>query len=76
MVTLDKIEQLVKVRQKNILRYIELLDLPQAQFSTLRKLLFDELGRTGLIKELAGVLGSQERNGSGRNILSKEGGAP
>jgi len=76
MVTQDKIEQLVKVRQKNILCYIELLNLPREQFSTLRKLLFDQLGRTGLIKDLDRVLCSQERDRSGRNILSKEGGAP
>jgi hypothetical protein len=76
MVTKEQIEQLVSIRSKNILRYAELLPLSVSQFDTFRKLILNELGKAGLIKELVRVTCGQEWDGSGRNTLSKEGGAP
>jgi hypothetical protein len=76
MVTKELIGQLVSIRSKNILRYAELLPLSENQFDTFRKLILNELGRAGLIRELVRVSCSQEWHGTGRNTLGKEGGAP
>lgn len=72
----EQIEQLINARLKNILRYAELLPLTPGQYTAFRRLVLNEFGKDGLVRELARVTYSQEGNGSGRNTLSKEGGAP
>ena len=76
MVSQDEIEKLINARVKIILRSAELLPLTQGMFHSFRKIVLDELGRTGLVKELVRVSCCQDRSGTGRNKSSKEGGAP
>jgi len=76
MVSQDEIEKLINARVKIILRSAELLPLTQGMYQSFRRIVLDELGRTGLVKELVRVSCRQERDGTGRNTLSKEGGAP
>ncbi len=76
MVSQNEIEKLINVRIKIILRSAELLPITGDQYRSFRKIVLDELGRTGLIGELVRVSCRLDRNGTGRNTSSKEGGAP
>jgi len=65
-------------RLKMILSALELLNLEDGRFRTLRKLILDQLGEGGLEGDLVPLLvdtGSQGI-GSGRNIRGMKGGSP
>jgi len=69
---------LINRRLKMILSALELLNLEDARFRTLRKLILDQLGEGGLEGDLVPLLvdtGSQG-SGSGRNIRGMKGGSP
>lgn len=79
MVTVKDIDELISERKNRILTYAQMA-IPDSQFQAFRKLFLDELGKSGLLKDLERLLGkssnSQERHGTGRNILRTKGGVP
>jgi hypothetical protein len=55
-------------RKNRLLKYAE-IGMSQSQFDAFRKLLLDELGRSGFEKDLEEALTQHtERTGTGRNI--------
>lgn len=63
-------------RMKHILLVAEAA-LPQPQFEAFRKIALDQFGRSGFQGDLEKVLAEhQDRNGMGRLICAKKGGAP
>jgi hypothetical protein len=78
MVTKEQIEQLISPRVNHVL-LIGQASMSESQFQAYRKLILATFGKNGLSKDLDNVFCSQlhkERDGMGRNTLSKEGGAP
>lgn len=67
MLTKDAVVPLVNARLNRVL-LIAQAALPEHQFEAFRRLILDEFGRGGLIKDLDTVLDErrQERNGMGR----------
>jgi hypothetical protein len=73
---LPAILALLNQRKNRILRIAEAA-LPERQFLAFRGLLLDEFGREGLERDLERLMAeTRERNGQGRPICAKEGGAP
>ena len=73
---LSAILALLNQRKNRILRIAEAA-LPERQFLAFRGLLLDEFGRDGLERDLERLMAeTRERNGQGRPICAKEGGAP
>ena len=73
---LPAILALLNQRKNRILRIAEAA-LPERQFLAFRGLLLDEFGRDGLERDLERLMAeTRERNGQGRPICAKEGGAP
>lgn len=58
MVILDTIRQLLNIRKKRILLYAEAA-LSGNQYQAFRKLLLDEMGSTGLERDLVRVIAEQ-----------------
>ena len=76
MVMLPAILALLNQRKNRVLRIAEAA-LPETQFRAFRGLLLDEFGRDGLDRDLARLVAeAEQRNGPGRPIRAKEGGAP
>jgi hypothetical protein len=78
MVTKEQIEQLISPRVNHVL-LIGQASLSESQFQAYRKLILDTFGKNGLGKDLDKIFCSQlhkARDGTGRNTLGKEGGAP
>lgn len=78
MVNTGHVMELVNHRVTRILLVAE-ASLPASQFQAFRKVVLDEFGRNGLVGELErlGVqVGSQERDGRGRNTPCTRGGGP
>ena len=72
---LPAILTLLNQRKNRVLRYAEAA-LPETQFRAFRGLLLDEFGRDGLERDLERLVAEGEhRNGQGRPIRAKEGGA-
>ena len=73
MVRLQDIVELLNPRKNRLLLYAEAA-LPERQFAAFRKLLLDELGNGGLIRDLEGLYGTgqdrdtKDRHGAGRHI--------
>ena len=71
MVKLQDIVELLNPRKNRLLLYAEAA-LPERQFAAFRKLLLDELGNGGLIKDLERLYGTEQdttdRHGTGRHI--------
>ena len=71
MVRLQDIVELLNPRKNRLLLYAEAA-LPERQFAAFRKLLLDELGNGGLIKDLERLDGTgqdtKDRHGAGRHI--------
>jgi hypothetical protein len=67
MLTKETILPLVNSRLNRVLLVAQAA-LPEHQFEAFRRLVLDEFGRAGLIKDLDRVLGEgrQDRNGTGR----------
>jgi len=67
MLTKEEIVSLVNGRLNRVL-LIAQAALPEHQFAAFRRLILDEFGRAGLIKDLDTVPGEKrrERNGTGR----------
>jgi len=67
MLTKEAILPLVNARLNRVL-LIAQAALPEHQFEAFRRLILDEFGRAGLIRDLDTVLGEprEERNGTGR----------
>ena len=67
MVTKEAILPLVNARLNRVL-LIAQAALPEHQFEAFRRLILDEFGRAGLIRDLDTILGEprQERHGPGR----------
>ena len=67
MVTKEAILPLVNARLNRVL-LIAQAALPEHQFEAFRRLILDEFGRAGLIRDLDTILGEsrQERHGTGR----------
>jgi len=67
MLTKEAILPLVNARLNRVL-LIAQAALPEHQFEAFRRLILDEFGRAGLIRDLDTILGEprQERNGTGR----------
>ena len=61
--------------RKNRLLLTAQVGLPEYQFDAFRKILLDELGRSGFERDLAEVLLQHNGNGTGGNIQAKKGGA-
>jgi len=69
MVNTGYVMELVNHRVTRILLVAE-ASLPASQYQAFRKVVLDEFGRNGLARELerlAGQVGSEEREGWGRN---------
>lgn len=69
MVNTGYVMELVNHRVTRILLVAE-ASLPASQFQAFRKVVLDEFGRNGLVRELerlTGQVGSEEREGWGRN---------
>lgn len=78
MVTREAIVSLMNVHLNRVLSYVELA-APRDKFEVCRKLILDEFGREGFVKELEALLASRAgtgRDGMGGPIPRKEGGAP
>ena len=78
MVTKEQIEQVVRPHLGNVLLAAETA-LPPSQFEAFRKICLNEFGNNGLGRDLDRLLGGKlhkERDGTGGNTSSKEGGAP
>jgi len=65
MVTLEQIK-IIKDQHLNTVLLVAQAAMPDSQFHAFRKIVLDEFGTNGFMKEL-------ERIGSGRNRSSKEG---
>jgi hypothetical protein len=65
MLTKDSILPLVNARLNRVL-LIAQAALPQRQFEAFRRLMLDEFGRSGLIKDLDTILGQTGRTGTER----------
>ncbi len=65
MLTKDSILPLVNARLNRVL-LIAQAALPQHQFEAFRRLILDEFGRTGLIRDLDTISGQTGRNGTER----------
>ena len=67
MVNQVQVMELVNFRVTRILLVAE-ASLPPSQFQAFRKLVLNEFGRNGLVRELEQLeKGSEERHGEGRN---------
>lgn len=78
MVNQVQVVELVNRRVTRILLVAE-ASLPASQFQAFRKVVLDEFGRNGLVRELerlAGQEGLEERDGWGRNTPCTKGGGP
>ena len=78
MVTKEQIEQVVRDHLGRVLLVAETA-LPPSQFEAFRKYCLNEFGNNGLGRDLDRLLCNRllkDRDGTGRNTLSKEGGAP
>jgi hypothetical protein len=73
MVRLPDIVALVKPRIHKLLLVAEAA-LPEGQFAAFRKIVLDELGNSGLNKDLEELFGKgqdhKDRSGTGRNTLA------
>jgi len=67
MLTKEAILPLVNARLNRVLLVAQAA-LPEHQFEAFRRLILDEFGRTGLIRDMDTILGEhrQERHGPGR----------
>ena len=75
MLTVPGILVLLNQRKNRVLRIAEAA-LPETQFRAFRGLLLDEFGRDGLERDLERLVAeAEQRNGQGRPIRAKEGGA-
>ena len=75
MLTVPVILVLLNQRKNRVLRIAEAA-LPETQFRAFRGLLLDEFGRDGLERDLERLVAeAEQRNGQGRPIRAKEGGA-
>lgn len=75
MVNREHLEQLLNNRLTRLLLVAETA-LPASQFQAFRKIVLDEFGKSGLGKELDRLFGTtKDRQGTGRNTLSKGRGA-
>jgi hypothetical protein len=69
MVTLQQVMDAIRPRINRVLLFAQ-ASLPAHQFEAYRKLVLDELGNSGLNKDLARLFDEkapQDRQGSGRN---------
>lgn len=75
MVELQDIVALLNPRKNRLLLYAEAA-LPERQFSAFRKLVLDELGNSGLIKDLEGLYGMEQdtKGRQGQAYLCRKGG--
>lgn len=74
MVTLNAVMDTIKPRINRLLLYAE-SSLPEHQFKAFRKLVLDELGNSGLNKDLERLFDKeapQDRQESGRNTYAKK----
>lgn len=75
MVSREEIRELLNARLNRLLLVAE-VGMPPNQYQAYRKFVLDELGNNGIGKDLDRLFGSNTaRHGTGRNRLSKEGGA-
>ena len=67
MLTKEVILTMVNARLNRVL-LIAQAALPEHQFEAFRRLILDEFGRAGLVRDMDTILGEarQERNGTGR----------
>ncbi|MDR4468452.1 MAG: hypothetical protein MRJ68_09160 [Nitrospira sp.] len=78
MVSQIQMVELVNRRVTRILLVAE-ASLPASQFQAFRKVVLDEFGRNGLVRELERLAdrgGLEERDGQGRNTPCTKGGGP
>ncbi len=64
----DDIRTLINPRLKRVLTILE-VSVPKEKYGTCRKVVLDEFGNSGLVRELEELLGgsgNQDRQGSGR----------
>ena len=74
MVTLTDVMETIRPHINRVLLYAE-SSLPEAQFKAFRKLVLDELGNSGLNKDLERLFDErapQDRQGSGRNTQARK----
>ena len=71
MMTKETILPLVNARLNRVL-LIAQAALPEHQFAAFRRLILDEFGRAGLIRDLDTVLGENRLERHGQDHLSKE----
>ena len=79
MITVEMINEVLGPVRSRILDYAQMA-LPESQFRAFRKHILDALGKEGLLSDLERLIAeashSSEREGTGRHILRKKGGAP
>ena len=74
MVMLNEVIDAIKPRINRVLLVAQ-SSLPEHQFQAFRKLVLDELGNSGLYKDLGRLFqekAPQDRQGSGRNIHAEK----
>ncbi len=77
MVNKEDIKTLINPRLNRVLTAVE-LSVPKDKYGTCRKVILDEFGNSGLVRELEELLGgssSKDRQGSGRPTPSTKAGA-
>ena len=77
MVAGGSMQELIDKRLNRVLTVVE-LSVPREKYELCRKVILDEFGRKGLVRDLEewfGGRGSQGRNGSGGPIPRREDGA-
>lgn len=77
MVSKEDIRMLINPRLNRILTAME-LSVPKDKYGTCRKVILDEFGNSGLVRELEelfGGSGSKDRQGSGGPIPRRKDGA-
>lgn len=78
MVRREDIEEVLSPRLNRVLTAIE-LTVPPKKYFVCRKIILDEFGRSGAVRELEelfGRSGTQARDGSGGPTLRRKDGAP
>lgn len=71
MLTTETMQSLVNARLNRVL-LIAQAALPEHQFQAFRRLLLDEFGRAGLLKDVDTALGENRPERHGQDHLSKE----
>ena len=74
MLLLDAIIAALDARKNQVLLVAQAA-LPATQFEAFRKIVLDQLGRSGFQRDLEALFVEQDRQGTGRPISAKKGGA-